>query len=371
MTLADTERPVPTFRAYGVDVIREALAKMLAQADGVRDGSDIEAVHDMRVASRRLRAALTVFGPAFAGKGFERFEKDVKAVTRELGEARDLDVMIDTLEKMESDLPPSEQAGIDHFVHIKQEERAALQKHVVTALDTVEQRDLPDRLDRIVEKSPPPEQDTGAAQPGRNGTGSDEGGVDPDAPITTNASRLVAARVAELFSWEPFIHDAARVAELHAMRIAAKRLRYTMELFAPFYSPEFKSAIGQVKRVQELLGDVHDADVLVPELANYLRRLLAQEVRPHNHQPVMGVHAVDLDAAQGLLNLCRARRKDRDRTYAEFLAVWSGLRGSGFFDRLWIIMNGGPSAEPVADTRPKRGTKRAAELAQDKTGDVT
>lgn len=355
MTNTEAE-PLPTsFRSYGARVIREALDKMLAQSDGVRDGSDIEAVHDMRVASRRLRAAITVFGPAFSGKQFVRFERDVKAVTRELGAARDLDVMIDTLEKMESNLPANEQAGIDHFAQTKRDQRRALQNDVIAALDRVEKRDLPSRWDDIAEACLTTDTESAGDQPSRPGTPEPGRVVDPDAPITANAGRLVPERVAELLSWEPYIQDAARVEELHAMRIAAKRLRYTMELFAPFYNPDFRTAIGQVKRVQELLGDIHDADVLVPELANYLRGLLAQEVRPRHHEPVMGVHAVDLDAAQGLLNLCRARRDQRDSAYVEFLGVWSGMRENGFFDGLWVTMHGGPAA----DAPPRRGTKRA------------
>src|SRR5579871_2580831 len=118
----------PTFRTYATQAIRESLHKMLSHAEGVREGEDIEAVHDMRVASRRLRAALSVFGAAFPGRDFARFERDVKAVTDALGAARDLDVMIDTLQKMEGELPPAEQAGIESFVQEKRSQRDKLQE---------------------------------------------------------------------------------------------------------------------------------------------------------------------------------------------------------------------------------------------------
>src|SRR5947209_980612 len=90
----------PTFRQYGAQVIGESLDRMLSHAADVRERTDIEALHDMRVASRRLRAAINVFAPAFPGPRFAKLERDVKAVTDALGEARDLDVMIDALEKM-------------------------------------------------------------------------------------------------------------------------------------------------------------------------------------------------------------------------------------------------------------------------------
>jgi len=144
-----------TFRQYGAKMIREALEKMLGLSDAVRDGDDVEAVHDMRVASRRLRAAIDVFGSAFPSKEFDRFERDVKAVTRELGAARDLDVMIQTLAKMELTLAPSEQAGVESFVVEKRGERDSMQRVVIKALDRMEGRDLAMRFERIVEKATP------------------------------------------------------------------------------------------------------------------------------------------------------------------------------------------------------------------------
>jgi CHAD domain-containing protein len=156
MLLNDTQES-HSFRSYGVEVIRDRLGKMLAQTDRVRDGSDIDAVHDMRVASRRLRAAITVFGPAFPSGDFKRFDRDVKAVTDELSIARDLDVMIETLEKLESTLPPNEQAGIELFAQKKRAERSNMQRAVVKSLDQMEKRNLTEQFDKIVTHYFPPE----------------------------------------------------------------------------------------------------------------------------------------------------------------------------------------------------------------------
>ncbi len=149
MTTSSIEPEDQTFREFGAQVIRASLHKMLSHAGGVRSGTDIVAVHDMRVASRRLRAAITVFGPAFSGGSFRRFERDVKAVTDELSLARDLDVMIDTLMKLESTLAPGEQAGIEQFVQEKQAERSHMQNAVDKALDRMEKRDLSAQFDEV------------------------------------------------------------------------------------------------------------------------------------------------------------------------------------------------------------------------------
>jgi CHAD domain-containing protein len=130
------------FRDYAVQVIEERLEKMLSHVEGVRLSEDIEAVHDMRVASRRLRAALSIFASAFPERDFTRFEREVKMVTRALGSARDLDVMIETLEKLDMLLPEHQRAGMEAFIAEKVSQRKALHKDVLNALDHLEKRDL-------------------------------------------------------------------------------------------------------------------------------------------------------------------------------------------------------------------------------------
>ena len=86
--------------AYGRWVTIQRLDALLAEVDGVRSGEDIECVHRMRVASRRLRSVLRLFGECFKGKRGKRWRKAVRKVTATLGEARDLDVQLELLEAL-------------------------------------------------------------------------------------------------------------------------------------------------------------------------------------------------------------------------------------------------------------------------------
>lgn len=156
-------------------------------------------------------------------------------------------------------------------------------------------------------------------------------GLDPDNTIQANASLIIGVRIAELIAWERFIDEPERTLELHQMRIAAKRLRYTMETFAPFYGEEFAAAIDQIKKIQELLGSIHDADVLVPELAGHLQELLQP---PKKKRQAMSVRCADFDAAAGLVQLCRHTRDSREALYRKFISAWRKLRGNGFFESL-------------------------------------
>ena len=111
----------PDFCDYGVGIIAQRLDKLLAHTEGANSGGDTNAIHQMRVWSRRSRAALDVFGTCFAGKTAEEyadFEQEVKNVTRALGAARDLDVMLQTLRDLADTLPAEQRSGVQSLRRI-------------------------------------------------------------------------------------------------------------------------------------------------------------------------------------------------------------------------------------------------------------
>jgi CHAD domain-containing protein len=170
--------------------------------------------------------------------------------------------------------------------------------------------------------------------------------LDPRRPIGESAARIIAFRIDELLALERHIRDPLRVAELHEMRIAAKRLRYTLEIFAPLYGPEFAAAIEAVKSIQEQLGFIHDADVLVPEIVAHVRR----ELHPDDDQVTAGVFGFDLDAAAGMIALCRRRRAARQSMYRAFLRDWSALRRKRFFPNLRALIAHNEPAQRKSST---------------------
>lgn len=138
---------------YAKLVITPRLARMLSHAEGVRKGEDIEPVHQMRVWSRRSRAALEVFRDIFPGKDYAELEREVKMVTDALGEARDLDVMVDGLSKRAEGLPEAQRGGIESFRDRLQTRRKGLQDDVDKALDRLETRKLADHFDTIADET--------------------------------------------------------------------------------------------------------------------------------------------------------------------------------------------------------------------------
>ena len=89
-------------------------------------------------------------------------------------------------------------------------------------------------------------------------------GLDPEAPLRPNAARMVATRLAELLALSgPALEPAAAEAQ-HDLRIAAKRLRYVLEITEPCFGAEAKAARKAAKELQGVLGEIHDCDVMLP-----------------------------------------------------------------------------------------------------------
>jgi hypothetical protein len=158
-------------------------------------------------------------------------------------------------------------------------------------------------------------------------------GVEPEAPPIANAALILPVRIAEVLAWERFVEDPTHVEELHEMRIAAKRLRYTLEIFAPWLGKDGAAAIATVKVLQDHLGFIHDCDVLVPELERHLAGML-EPVRARKKAVPVGVHLVDADGAAGLIRICRQKRAERDDRYRQFVSAWRQLLAERFFDNL-------------------------------------
>jgi len=102
-------------------------------------------------------------------------------------------------------------------------------------------------------------------------------GLEPEAALADNAERIVRVRLDELCAFMPRAADPGEVVALHDMRIAAKRLRYILELTGPCFGPYASTATKHVKGLQDLLGEIHDCDVQVPETVAFAERLLAAD----------------------------------------------------------------------------------------------
>jgi len=140
-------------------------------------------------------------------------------------------------------------------------------------------------------------------------------GIDPAGTLAENARKILAVRTAEYFSYSPIVDIPEAVEQLHALRIAAKRLRYTLELFSDVFGQPGEALIDQVKAVQEDLGEIHDHDVRLDLVAAELNEL------DHDSNAASNGHDV-ADPRIGLNALADQERAARQQRYDAFRARW-------------------------------------------------
>jgi CHAD domain-containing protein len=148
------EIEVDAFEPYAraaARVVRVRADELFDHAEGVLDTSDIERVHDMRVASRRLRAVLEIFEPCFPQGDFKTALRDVKALADALGERRDPDVHIEDMQEFETKVQATLRPGIDALVERLRAQQARGNDALAAALDAIRENDLHARLHSLAD----------------------------------------------------------------------------------------------------------------------------------------------------------------------------------------------------------------------------
>lgn len=269
----------------GRKTLRLHFERMLAHKAGTRLGEDIEELHDMRVATRRMRAAFRLFGPYFDPKSIRPYLKGLRQTGRALGPVRDLDVFEEKAQQYLATLTGQADA-LDGLLTVWQIERVSAREQMLTFLDSRRYSRFVKRFDRFLST------EGAGALPAAEGI--------PD-QVQTIAPQLINTRYEAVRAYEPLL-DSASIELLHALRIDFKQLRYALEFFVPVLGGESKKVIAEIKRMQDHLGDLNDADVAIRLLHGFLAR--------------------DPRDQEGLVNYLRTREVERDKLVESFPAAW-------------------------------------------------
>jgi CHAD domain-containing protein len=237
-------RPEDTLAEAGRKVLAFHFARMLSFEDGARSGRDLEDVHKMRVATRRMRAVWRTFRDGYRRKVARRYVDELRVVAGQLGAVRDLDVLIAGLEAHGQEQPRDRRA-LRPFVDDLASRREAARASLIALLDDRAYRDFVDDYRAFVQG---PEAGVKRIPAGR-----------PQQVCDTAASRIWSA-YERVRAYEGVV-GWADMPTLHALRIEGKRLRYSLESFREVLGPETGSLIKRVVALQDHLGELNDAHV--------------------------------------------------------------------------------------------------------------
>lgn len=257
------------------------------------EGLDPEGVHSMRVAVRRSRAALAVFKRQLPPTERVALNSELKWLSGTLGLARDADIECSRIARYLQESPPEEQALLAPYLATLQARRRGARESLIAALGGSRFRELMSRLDSLSGHG-------ASAQALRRWS---------DFRIREGAGLAIDAATRRVLKRGRKIEKNATAAALHELRLAAKRLRYALEFFGPYYEDRLKGPMRATKKLQDSLGDYQDADVATRHVKRYLAEHGVPETQRAALERFMGVS-----------------RHGATNAYCEFRSAWQRFR---------------------------------------------
>ena len=227
--------------------LRRHTRAFLRHEAGARLGENPEALHDMRVAGRRMRAAIGLFAP-YLPKRAEALRRELGRLGRILGVVRDLDVQLDQLTAWRRDAPPPEGPSFDAIEAVLARKRQIARRSLLRTLDGARYDRFKARLCSFLRRGPLRRPATS-----RN-------------PARLAAPELIGRRYNATRKVGDRLTRESSPVQFHALRIRAKRLRYALEFHQPLYDGEVAAMIESLTALQDLLGEHQDAFVAVGHL---------------------------------------------------------------------------------------------------------
>jgi CHAD domain-containing protein len=267
----------------------------------------IEGVHDMRVATRRLRSALRDFSPLMKKKPLKKMKKDLKQIADALGLARDQDVAIVALEKLQTEAETAPlKSGIKKLI----EERRTIRKQAQLGLtETIGITNIVELQERFATATSEAVQRKKSARViSFNQAGRD----------------VVSTSLQEFLDLGASLYAPFSIEKLHELRISAKRLRYAIELFVACWGEKMEPFAKEIAEMQSFLGEVHDSDIWIASLGERLRDI---------------TKASEKNEYQTTVWLLSKFVKERTKNYRAALKLWSEWKENDFVGKMRAVIS--------------------------------
>ena len=296
-TLAPAFAPTDPFISFAHAILCREVAGLAANKPKVEQAPTPEEIHQLRVAARRLRVALRLFGRLLPSRDSARLATELRWFAGSLGDVRDLDVYTENFKAYAQTVPLEQRAGLSGYEMYLRRERTEARRRAAAAVASPRAAALFADMERFVAAGPSP----GALRRWRSLTVGD---------AVRQSVRGSVGRVRRLGNR---LTTRARPAELHDLRIKAKRLRYELEFFAEVYPP-LSQAAKECKSLQDLLGGLQDVYTATARLRRY-----SALVRKQGGDGALPPALVELRKSQ--LRAARDVRRSFRATWPAFVAA--------------------------------------------------
>ena len=236
--------------------------ELCAFREAALNWSDPEGVHSMRVASRRLRGAVRDFTPYLRKRDLTSIQKQLRSLADALGEVRDQDVAIMSLEKIAKHAPAEVSTALKEYIDTRLEARERAREELTSVLEKNAFEELAtsftDGVDHATTRT-----------------------TESEITFRKMSQAVIQDRLKELEKLSNSLFDPFEIDALHEMRIAAKRLRYALELFQQCWGSSLGTYARRCARLQTALGDVHDCDVWIE---SFTKQIASARKDKHNER---------------------------------------------------------------------------------------
>jgi CHAD domain-containing protein len=289
---------------WAAEVLRVRFDEVIGLRGAALDFSDIEGVHSMRVATRRLRSSLRDFMPLMRKRPLQRARKELKQIADALGAVRDHDVAIAALEALQTEAKTEQvKEGIGRLLDERGKLRDKARLDLTEVIAVSQLNDLQERFQKAIDKA------TKRKKSGKI-VSFNEAGRD-----------VVTTSWQDLYDLGTSLYAPFNIEEIHEMRIAAKRLRYAIELFTACWGEKIAPFGEEISKMQSFLGEVHDCDIWIEGIGRSLQNISGNDEK----------NAGDYQAATWLLS---EFVKKRTKEYRSALKLWSEWQTTRFAERM-------------------------------------
>ncbi|HOQ04878.1 MAG TPA: CHAD domain-containing protein [Anaerohalosphaeraceae bacterium] len=314
-----------TLRRYA-----EAIQKNLEAA---AQGADIEPIHQVRVVCRRLRTALRLFADCLQEDSVSKWRKECKRLLKDLRKARDLDIQMQFLEELLKKAIRDKKIlpGLKRLQLRLRQKRQRLQKRIRKSADRFRKQNI---LKEIAAETERLEQTQSPA--------AEAGGLS----VAERAGTAVQEAMEKTTALLDRLNDKKDIKGHHQLRIAVKRLRYTLEIFQPAFKEDFDKLIQPLKKMQTLLGDLNDCAVWLEQIEKFSAK------EKERTEEYFGHARPFLRLQPGIEYVRRNRKKQWQTLFREVCAYCRKLETDGFWKQMTKIFAAPKAAFPQKNHGP-------------------